>query len=211
LSLCIMAGLGRRTHYRKHLTDSVMNDLPVPQQDERIAKVVATRGGNHFDILLSSAEEDMRHIQTRKPRLCILPTKFRKLVFIKRGDFVIVETSVGYDAQEEATADKEGGVRCIVKHILYKDQIKNLKAKDLWPLNDPEFNDEKLATNEHEAPDSTSSDRDGTATDLQNKIDDGIVYDSMYADEEIGDDLMLNTNRMANLVLQDSSDSEQDN
>jgi hypothetical protein len=29
----IMAALGRRTHYRKHLTDQVLFDLPVPNEE----------------------------------------------------------------------------------------------------------------------------------------------------------------------------------
>ena len=47
-----MAGLGRRTHYRKHLTDSIIHDFPEPGDNECIAKVVATRGSNQFDIIL---------------------------------------------------------------------------------------------------------------------------------------------------------------
>ncbi|GKY96976.1 hypothetical protein MPSEU_000656500 [Mayamaea pseudoterrestris] len=205
-----MAGLGRRTHYRKHLTDSVMNDLPIPQADERIAKVVATRGGNQFDILLSlSAQDDA---SARKSRLCILPTKFRKLVFIKRGDFVIVETSVGNDAAVEEEADKEGGVRCIVKHILYKDQIKHLKAKELWPIHDAEFNEETpAAALPGSSNDATQSPMDSNErSESLNKVDHGIVYDAMYGDEDLDGELVLNTNRMADLLVQDSSDSEEE-
>ena len=66
-----MAGLGRRTHYRKHLTDSVLFDKPEPQENERIAKVVATRGSNQFDVLVASSKNSV---------LAILPTKFNKLV-----------------------------------------------------------------------------------------------------------------------------------
>ena len=80
-----MAGLGRRTHYRKHLTDSVLYDLPEPKEDERIAKVVATRGGNQFDIILASTEGGGNN----PSGLAILPTKFHKLVWVKRNDYVI--------------------------------------------------------------------------------------------------------------------------
>jgi hypothetical protein len=87
----VMAGLGRRTHYRKHLTDAVLNDLPEPKEHGRIAKVVATRGGNQFDILLSTTVE-----KVRSPQLALfLPTKFHKLVWVKR------EATMPLSKQEE--------------------------------------------------------------------------------------------------------------
>ena len=200
-----MAGLGRRTHYRKHLTDSVINDLPTPQEEERIAKVVATRGGNQFDVLLALSDDAVVCTTAeRNPRLCILPTKFRKLVFIKRGDYVIVD--VGGEANEpDQAGDKEGGVRCIVKHILYKDQIKHLKAEGLWPLHDPEFTVScEIA---HNGPASTVSIEDQVVSEGQSQ--DGIVYDALYG-ETLGEEVMINTNRLACLALQDSSDSDEE-
>ena len=92
-----MAGLGRRTHYRKHLTDKVLYDLPEPKSYERIAKVVATRGGNQFDIILAGTASTNV--------LAILPTKFHKLVWVKRNDYVIVET--GFDDNDEVNNDED--------------------------------------------------------------------------------------------------------
>lgn len=66
-----MAGAGRRSHYRKHLTDSVLNDLPEPDitKGERIAKVLATKGGNIFEVIVAaplyrnhSRSHDKEHI-----------------------------------------------------------------------------------------------------------------------------------------------------
>ena len=104
-----MAGLGRRTHYRKHLTDSVLHDLPEPNPPHsRIAKIVATRGSNQFDVLLANGDG--------KPELAILPTKFRKLVWLKRNDYVIVETaedesSIEEDRKETTQGSSSGGIR----------------------------------------------------------------------------------------------------
>ena len=41
-----MAGSGRRSHYRKHLTDAVLHDLPEPDETigQRIARIVGSRG-----------------------------------------------------------------------------------------------------------------------------------------------------------------------
>ena len=136
-----MAGSGRRTQYRKHLTDAVINDLPEP--DERIGRrvglVVGTRGGNMFDVvvapLLSTTatlttnavisktldhnrtskdidkvplnsttnnDNDINNrlipssIQTirRTPQLAFLPSKFRKLIWIKEKEFVLIFRNV---------------------------------------------------------------------------------------------------------------------
>ena len=216
-----MAGLGRRTHYRKHLTDSVLHDLPEPKEDERIAKVVATRGSNQFDIILSSPStigENGVKREAQEPQLAILPTKFHKLVWVKRNDFVIVQTAGEQDGDEANEARKtkngkdEGGIRYMIAHILYKNQIKHLKSKNLWPDGDPEFNN-----------DIVGQENDEIATEDLKEMDDGIVYgeDFYGGDQESGDDeegndddlLFVNTNRVAALTIQDddeSSDSSDD-
>jgi len=45
-----MAGSGRRSHYRKHLTDAVLHDLPEPDETigQRIARIVGSRGYDKF-------------------------------------------------------------------------------------------------------------------------------------------------------------------
>jgi probable RNA-binding protein EIF1AD len=195
-----MAGLGRRTHYRKHLTDAVLNDLPEPKEHERIAKVVATRGGNQFDILLSTTVEE-----DRTPQLALLPTKFHKLVWVKRGDYVIVQTG-GKAHEEEKDNDDETGIRFIISHILYKDQVKHLQIKGLWPEKDPEFNRDAVrggGAEDGEAQEDADEEDDDAS---QDEGDDGIVYSTGYEDD---DDLFVNTNRIAKLNVQDS-DSEED-
>ena len=234
-----MAGLGRRTHYRKHLTDKVLHDFPVPSQDECIAKVVATRGGNQFDILVastrtasssdknSSSKEATTSTTTRTPQLALLPTKFRKLVWLKRNDFVIVQTggtdNDDDDDQDNGKTKKEtgGGIRYIINHILYKDQIKHLRSKGMWPSHDEEFADTSgAAALEWQHPDNAEHEK---------VADDGIVYEQQPHDithsseneeEEDDDDddfdkndmdadLFVNTNRIVRLALQDSSSSSE--
>merc|ERR1719330_1516074 len=86
------------------------------------------------------------------PQLSILPTKYRKLIWLKRNDYVICEcaeddqvNSIGsskkdHDSNnstnnnENPTNTIEGGIRYMITHILYKDQIKHLKEKKLWPV-----------------------------------------------------------------------------
>jgi hypothetical protein len=292
----IMAGLGRRTHYRKHLTDSVLHDLPEPDDDERIAKVVSTRGSNQFDIIVSvsssaaSAElvgsssggiGSLTNCNSkcvgpqRTPQLAILPTKFHKLVWVKRNDYVIVQTGTVEQAEEQqepqednnrnnnnnnnhpnydntaedhsdvqidrvnmgknsnnnnnnenvhnnddADNDKDaastaptvarevdhhdGGIRYIITHILYKDQVKHLKGKGLWPVGDPEFDDHEVLGQQQQNQSTIDHEGVSGAEVVEDVDDDGIVYDDY--DDENDDDLFVNTNRIARLEIQDSDD-----
>ena len=51
-----------------------------------------------------------------------MPTKFRKNVWIKRGDFVLV-----------SPIEEGDKVKAEIITILYKDQIKYIKNEKLWP------------------------------------------------------------------------------
>jgi probable RNA-binding protein EIF1AD len=225
----IMAGLGRRTHYRKHLTDQVLFDLPVPNEEtDQVGKIVATRGSNQFDVLLSDG--------TNSKVLAILPTKYRKLVWLKRNDFVIVESglaeveeaenqeaeaggTVGQDVTVAPAATMDdatgGGIRYMIKHILYKDQIRNLIDKGLWPVKDPEFHTEQTSTLLPGSGDDNDDNDRGMSVPMAPSAAaaDGIVYDANYNEEESEDDddadLFVNTNRVAAIQLEDSSSSDE--
>ena len=243
-----MSGLGRRSHYRKHLTDSVLHDFPEPDTEngERIAKVVGTRGSNQFEIIVaqtsassssieSSIDDDKEEIpelvkvnkseipknasQDDQSQLAILPTKFRKLVWLKRNDFVIV--SSGDSNQEESGKDTlSGGIRYMIKHILYKDQVKHLKEKGFWP-SDPFFlgtenidktkqaeleaNSDSKNLKEASTNNNLNEDHDIKANEESNKDNHGIIFhDNTYED-----DYFVNTNHIAKLTI-DESDTESD-
>jgi hypothetical protein len=99
----------------------------------------------------------------------------------------------------------------MITHILYQDQIKHLLSKGLWPAHDPDFD---------------VDDRKVHGTEPITARADGIVYDDEYNESypdknnDLGDDvaadddddalLFVNTNRIANLTIQDSS-SDEDN
>eukprot|EP00579_Thalassiosira_antarctica_P029627 CAMPEP_0202028844 /NCGR_PEP_ID=MMETSP0905-20130828/63663_1 /ASSEMBLY_ACC=CAM_ASM_000554 /TAXON_ID=420261 /ORGANISM="Thalassiosira antarctica, Strain CCMP982" /LENGTH=254 /DNA_ID=CAMNT_0048592567 /DNA_START=28 /DNA_END=795 /DNA_ORIENTATION=+ len=251
-----MAGLGRRSHYRKHLTDAVLHDLPEPDGiGQRIARVVGTRGGNMFDVIVAppSSNKDVLPITVkftqddasqskvdqeeiisgengttqsaetsgepppihnlRAPQLAFLPTKFRKLVWIKRNDFVIVECG---DEEEEGT--QQLGFRYVITNILYKDQVKHIKSKGLWP-SDPYFGDEvpdesgtgpkgdteaKEDQQNGDKEDKEESNPDDNNEECEGTYEDnGIVFDGHLEDE-----FMVNTNRIATLRVDDSSSDE---
>lgn len=198
-----MSGLGRRSHYRKHLTNSILNDFPEPTPpNERIAKVVGTRGSNQFEVVLSPEQQEENtggNIENgnwdRTPQLALLPSKFRKLVWVKRNDYVICSCAVededkdecvevdgnerdsdddddgdGVSGKELTVSESEpqrtvalktipktshpssvpGGIRYMITHILYKDQVKHLKDVRKWPT-DPFFDDNGLAVDTDES------------------------------------------------------------
>ena len=61
----------RKTSYRKGVTSSVLDDYPVPEEGESLARIVGSRGGNMFEVVLlipmspigrtSKWKQDTRH------------------------------------------------------------------------------------------------------------------------------------------------------
>ncbi|KAK2193254.1 hypothetical protein NP493_16g06089 [Ridgeia piscesae] len=97
---------------RKHVTKEVLDDYVLPEGDKQVVKVLASRGNNLHEV--ETAEHDTY--------LVSMPTKYRKNVWIKRGDFVLV--------QPIEEGDK---VKAEIIHILYKDQIRYIQQEGLWP------------------------------------------------------------------------------
>jgi len=108
-----------------------------------------------------------------------MPTKFRKNVWIKRGDFVLV-----------SPIEEGDKVKAEIISILYKDQIKHIKNEKLWPegfrkQEDPiEKGIGKL------------------------DIDKGEEGDNSDSDPEDDSDLFQNTNRPVYEASDEESDSE---
>ncbi|KAK8799237.1 hypothetical protein WA171_005984 [Blastocystis sp. BT1] len=110
----------RKTSYRKGVTSAVLDEYPIPEEGEFIARIIGSRGGNMFEIELANGTKS----------LAILPTKFNKLIWMKRGDYVIVSGSEG---QFTTASGKQNGVEAMIQHILMKDQINHIKKEGLWP------------------------------------------------------------------------------
>lgn len=117
-----MSGSGRKSHYRKNVVEDFLNSYPIPIEGEEIVRVITSRGTNIFEIeTIKSAVE-----------LALMPSKFRKLIWIKRGDFLIVS-----GCEEPTTTTNESSerkVRFMIKSVLNKEQIKHLKDLGLWPV-----------------------------------------------------------------------------
>ena len=117
-----MAGAGRRSGYRKGVTSDVLESFPEPGPSDKILRVTGLRGSNIMEVLTAGGETS----------LAMLPTKFRKLIWVKRGDFVMA-TGVDKGAECETHSGKGTKVNFMVTHVLYKEQIKHLQQKALWP------------------------------------------------------------------------------
>jgi len=131
-----MSGAGRRSGYRKSVTTSYENDYPLPSQEkqEYIGKVRGNRGTNIFEFELANGSVELAR----------MPNKFKKVIWVKRNDYVIIlslmassTTTVFTSAIEGTTvehsdttiaADDEAKVKYEIIHILNKQQIKHIQV-----------------------------------------------------------------------------------
>jgi probable RNA-binding protein EIF1AD len=111
-----MSGSKRRTGYRKTLQDDTLHGLPIPTASQCLAFVVRASGSNLFEL----------RTEVGATVVALLPTKFRKLVWLKRGDFVILSApAAGATSTARGVA---GAVTHVVEAILYADAMRNLRA-----------------------------------------------------------------------------------
>ncbi|KAF8938542.1 putative RNA-binding protein eif1ad [Haplosporangium gracile] len=102
---------------RKIATSDILTDIPELEEGQRFARVLGTRGKNVHEVQFSDNQE----------LLVNLPPKFRSLVWVKRGSYVIIEPA------EEEDKTKVGGD---IVAILFPDHIKTYKQQGIWPFTD---------------------------------------------------------------------------
>jgi len=158
---------------RKHVVREVEQEFVLPQDDDQIVRVIAGRGNNLHEVQDGLGESF----------LVSMPPKFRKNVWIKRGDFVMV------------TPIEEGDkVKAEIAKILYKDQIDYIKQEGKWPkqflpsVTQTQENMNKLKISQSESGEELSEDDDS----------------------DNDDDLFQNTNRpIHNHVSEEETSSEE--
>lgn len=165
---------------RKHVVKEVLGDFVTPTENQQIVKVIGSRGNNLHEIVTADGDNF----------LVSMPTKFRKNIWIKRGDFVIV------DPIEEGEK-----VKAEISFILYKDHIQYLQKQQLWP---DAFTDQATV-------------QDKTSTGLKEKTEEEKVCDNNGEEEDEGDfsdseddesDLFVNTNRCNYQYSESEEDSD---
>ncbi|XP_074530276.1 putative RNA-binding protein EIF1AD [Halichoeres trimaculatus] len=117
---------------RKHVVKEVLGDYVTPTETQQIVKIIGGRGNNLHEAVTAQGETF----------LVSMPTKFRKNIWIKRGDYVIV------DPIEEGEK-----VKAEISSILYKDHIQYLQREQLWPQGFTEEPSEQDSTNKHQGED----------------------------------------------------------
>uniref|UniRef100_A0A915HNC7 Probable RNA-binding protein EIF1AD n=1 Tax=Romanomermis culicivorax TaxID=13658 RepID=A0A915HNC7_ROMCU len=88
---------------KKYVEQEATYDLVLPEPPNFIGRILAGRGNNLHEIESENGEQF----------LVSMPTKFRKSVWVKRGDFVLCEPIVEGDK-----------VRAEITRVLLKDNIK---------------------------------------------------------------------------------------
>ncbi|KAE8286242.1 putative RNA-binding protein EIF1AD [Larimichthys crocea] len=157
---------------RKHVVKEALGDFVTPTETQQIVKVIGSRGNNLHEAVTAQGETF----------LVSMPTKFRKNLWIKRGDYVIV------DPIEEGEK-----VKAEINFILYKDHIQHLQKQQHWPEG---FMEEP---SEQDKTDKQQEKEDGT----EGKDEDEDTSDS----EDDESDLFVNTNR-SNYQYSESEDEE---
>ena len=136
-----MSGAGRK-HRAKHLCQSHSEDRYELEDNDIVTRLLNARG-NHFQVVDLQGNE----------RLTRLPAKFHKVIWLKRGDIVIVNTEV----------EDDKGVTCVVKHRLSEKQTKNLIKLGVIPKSFVEGQPTEIKATE-EVKDDVSSASDGEWT-----------------------------------------------
>ncbi|XP_038620314.1 probable RNA-binding protein EIF1AD [Tachyglossus aculeatus] len=98
---------------RKHVArERLLGDRVVPSGRQQIVRVLGTPGNNLHEIETAQGQRF----------LVSMPSKYRKNIWIKRGDYLIV------DPIEEGEK-----VKAEISFVLCKDHVRSLQKDGLWP------------------------------------------------------------------------------
>ena len=158
---------------KKHVMAEVLDEFELPKESETIVRIVGGKGNN-----LHMVED-----ASREQFLVSMPRKFRRSVWVKRGDFVVV--------QPIEEGDK---VKAEIVRVLYKEQIKYIKEEGKWPKGFAGVDDDSKKT----------SDRD----DLS-KATEGLKVGDSESEEDSDSDLFVNTNHRPQ-TYEESEDESSD-
>ncbi|CAL5204201.1 unnamed protein product [Lathyrus oleraceus] len=112
-----------------------------------IMQVVSLRGSNLIEVMDASGDKS----------LALFPAKFQKSMWIKRGNFVVVDESGKKEALESGSK-----VGCIVSQVLFYDQLRALKKSAEWPeIFKDDLNERVAGQQENETDTSDDDDDDG--------------------------------------------------
>ncbi|XP_026756603.2 probable RNA-binding protein EIF1AD [Galleria mellonella] len=113
-----------RVNKRKHvINEAIWDDYILPNENQSIVKVLKSKGNNLHQVITPNGEEF----------LVSMPNKFRKNIWVKRGNYILVEPIL------------EGNkVKGEIVKIMNKKSIKFYKESNVWPK---EFDEPKKVEN----------------------------------------------------------------
>eukprot|EP01089_Gocevia_fonbrunei_P020388 TRINITY_DN7595_c0_g1_i3.p1 TRINITY_DN7595_c0_g1~~TRINITY_DN7595_c0_g1_i3.p1 ORF type:complete len:134 (-),score=29.82 TRINITY_DN7595_c0_g1_i3:25-426(-) len=104
----------------KHVKQQTLDEAPEPTEDQQIVQVTEIRGTNILGVKFANGEEI----------LCLMPAKFRKTVWVKKGGYVLIEPFTEMIKKEKY---KDVKLKGRVVHVLFPPHIKQYKKQGIWP------------------------------------------------------------------------------
>jgi len=163
---------------RKHVTAQALGDFPTPEEDEKIVRVVSIRGSNILEVEYPGGDKV----------LALMPAKFNKVIWVKRGNYLIVEPFKEQFKTKEAQQSK---LKARIVHILLPDQVKYLQKSSHWPT---EFSKQQTAdpSEEEEEKEKVADDSEASEEELDEYlinpnhrvVDDSDASESEESDED---------------------------
>ncbi|XP_072495255.1 probable RNA-binding protein EIF1AD [Notamacropus eugenii] len=159
-----------QTTKRKHVVQEVLGEHMVPSDQQQIVRVLGTPGNNLHEVETAQGQRF----------LVSMPSKYRKNIWIKRGDFLIV------DPIEEGEK-----VKAEISFVLCKDHVRSLQKEGLWPEAFSEVAEKQNSRSRPPQPELPG--------EAQSSEDDSSADDS---------DLFVNTNRVQYQESEEESEEE---
>ncbi|KAL3646013.1 hypothetical protein CASFOL_011193 [Castilleja foliolosa] len=103
---------------RKNLKRAVEDEISTLQEGQSIMQVVDLRGSNLIEVMDSKGEK----------LIAIFPAKFQKSMWIRRGNFVVID-----ERGREEVVESGRKVAGMVTQVLYHDQSRLLQKSSKWP------------------------------------------------------------------------------
>ncbi|KAF9436612.1 hypothetical protein BGZ76_003453 [Entomortierella beljakovae] len=123
---------------RKQVPTDILVALPELEEGQQFARVLASRGKNIHEVQYKNGED----------LLVNLPPKFRSLVWVKRGSYVIIQPA---DEQDKTKVSGD------IVAVLFPDHIKQYKQQGIWPFED-QFSTNKGSSDDDDEGDDSDSD-----------------------------------------------------
>uniref|UniRef100_A0A0N5ADS7 Probable RNA-binding protein EIF1AD n=1 Tax=Syphacia muris TaxID=451379 RepID=A0A0N5ADS7_9BILA len=103
---------------RRIVTRMMETELFLPEDGDKVAMILASRGNNLHEV---EDEDGVKYLVS-------MPRKFRKAIWVKRGQFVIIHPI------EEGVK-----VKAEISHILDDENVLFIREKQLWPKRFEQF------------------------------------------------------------------------